>query len=226
MPWSASLLLFLSYSTAGLFPTDAAVDASGTLWLLSAAKPELTRLYPDGEKTVTELDMEGIPGGLALSPTGRWAVSSPSEGRVMVFDRDDILVREIPAENPGDIVFYGLEIWVVNTAAGSLGSPGGEPVARDCAGRSTRISNGGNGRLLLSGSRGVTMIEPGKPPVQVADSGAGCFSSEGIIFLRNGSVFQTDGDTLCTGLTGDRIASSLSGGPLIVWGASGLSVLE
>ncbi len=226
LPWFASLLLLLSYNTAGLFPTDAAVDQLGTIWLLSSAEPLLTRIYPNGERVETELDMEGIPGGLAVSPTGRWAVSSPSEGKVYVYDRDDIPVREIHADDPGDLFFSGLDLWVVNTASGSLGIPGDQPAARDCAGRNTRISSGGNGRALLSGSRGVLLFEQGEPLRLIAPSGAGCFTSSGILLLQEGTLFFAGGDTLCSGLTGSWIASSQSEGPVVVWGASGISVVE
>lgn len=167
-----------------------------------------------------------MPGGLAVSPTGRWAVSSPSTGSVFVYDRDDIKVLEIQADNPGDLVFNGLELWVVDTASGSLGVPGGPPAARDCAGRNTRISAGGNGRLLLSGSRGVFLLEQGEPLRMIAPSGAGCFTSRGILLLQDGIVFREGGDTLSCGLTGSWIASSPTGGPVVVWGASGLSVIE
>jgi len=225
-PWFASLLLLLSYDTAGLFPTDAAVDTQNTIWLLSSSSPALTRLYANGETVEIELDMEGMPGGLAVSPTGRWAVSSPSEGRVFIYDRNDIPVGEIQVDNPGDLVFNGLDLWVVDTATGSFGIPGDQPVLRDCAGRNTRISAGGNGRIIFSGSRGVFLFEQGEPLRSIAGSGAGCFTARGILLLQEGTLFFADGDTLGSNLTGSWVASSQSEGPVVVWGASGLSVVE
>ena len=226
LPWFASLLLILSYNTAGHFPLDAAVDPQGNIWLLSSAEPSVLRLQPDGETVRIELDMEGMPGGLAVSPTGRWAVSSPSDGRILVYDRNDILVREIPADSPGDLVFNGLELWVVNTSMGSLGVAEGQTLARDCAGRNTRISSGGNGRILLNGSRGVLLFEQGQTIRSIASSGSGSFSSNGILLLQEGFLLTAEGDTLGSGLSGSWIASSVFGGPVVVWGSSGLSVVQ
>lgn len=225
-PWFASGLLLLSYSFSGLFPSDIAVDSRETIWILSAAEPVLTRLYPGGEREDVQLSIDGLAGGLAVSPTGRWAVSSPGSGKVLVFDRNDILLREINADNPGDLIFNGLDLWVIDTASGSISVPGSEPVARDCAGRNSRLSAGGGGRVIVSGTRGVFLVEQGVGVSLIASSGSGCFTPEGILLVQGSSVFYLNGDTLFKGVDGTRIASSPSGSTLVIWGGSAPSVLE
>jgi DNA-binding beta-propeller fold protein YncE len=225
-PWFASAFLLLSYSFSGLIPTDVSVDPRGTVWVLAAGEPLLTRLSSDGERVDVQLDMEGLPCGLAVSPTGTWAVSCPAEGRVLVYDRDDILVSETSTRSPGDLVFSGLELWVVDTASGSLGVPGEEPVARNCAGRNSRLSPGTGGRVLVCGPSGVFLVERGRGISRIADSGWGCFSGDDILLLHDGYVFTSMGDTLHSGVEAERITSSPFGGPLVVWGERSPAVLE
>lgn len=225
-PWFASVLLLLAYNFTGIFPTDLEIDGSGTVWVLSSASPLVIRLSPDGTTDSYSLDIPGFASGLAISPTGRWAVSSSASGVILVHDTDDILTAEIPVESPGDLVWNGLDIWFVNTSSGNLETPDGTILARDCAGRNTRLSSGGFGRVLLSGSRGVFLVEEGRGKTLVAGSGYGCFSAGEILLLGGGTVLNQSGDTIAVDVPGTRLSSSPSGGTVVVWGGTVPSVLE
>jgi len=172
------------------------------------------------------MDMPGLAAGLSISPTGRWAVSCPASSSILVFDRDDLLIREVPADSPGDVEFSGLEIWAVDTASGSVISDGGLIVARDCATRNTRLSAERNGRVIVSGSKGVFVIEQGRGISRLAEAGSACFTPEGMLILQNGILFHYAGDTLATSVDGNRLSSSPSGEIVVIWGGTVPSVLE
>lgn len=225
-PWFASGLLTLAWSFGSVSPSDVAVDDSGVIWVLSAGEPVLTRYHSDGSSERIVMDTGGLPAGLAVSPTGMWAVSFPARNEILVFDRNDVLLYTETAENPGDLVFQGLDLLVVDTAAGTLGPPGGAPVARDCAGRSTRISRGPGGDMLLSGRNGVLQLRTGASPTVIVSEGSGCYTEEGVLLLSGGYLFMYRGDTLATGLSAPMLASSPGGGPVALWGADGVTVLE
>lgn len=224
-PWFASALLLL-YHFPQVVPVDVEVDSEHVVWILSAAEPSLFRCSPDGSVFRFDLETDGLPSGLAVSPTGRWAVSVRSEGRIILFDEDDLPEGDLSAESPGDVVFSGLEIWAVNTAMGSLGPPGGQPVVSGTVNRWTRLVPGPSGSLLLTGSSGVFIMDPGVPPVMLAGSGSACFHGRRVVLKSGGVVFSIDGDTLFTEAPDGEIASSRYEGPLVVWGDSGISVLE
>ncbi len=225
-PWFASGLLTLAWSFGTVTPSDVAVDDSGVIWVLSAGEPVLTRYRSDGSSERIVIDTRGLPGGLAVSPTGMWAVSVPARNEILVFDRDDVLLYTETAESPGDLVFQGMDLLVVDTAAGTLGPPGGGPVARDCAGRSTRISRGPGGDMLLSGRGGVFLLRAGASPVTLSPEGSGCYTGDGVLLLSGGYLYMYRGDTLATGLSAPMLASSPAGGPVALWGADGVTVLE
>lgn len=220
MPWFASVLLLLSYDFSNIHPADLEIDSRGTVWVLSAYEPSITRFDPSGGTTTVFMDIRGLPAGLALSAAGRWAVSCPASGSILVFDRNDLLISEIPCDNPGDIVFSGLDIRAVDTAGGSLVIPGGEVVARNCAGRNSRLSAGGSGKILVSGFRGIFLVEHGRGVEQLADAGSACMTPGGVLILRDGLLYLQNGDTLSTATDGDRLSASPSGETVVVWGGT------
>lgn len=226
LPWFASVLLLFSYDFSNVHPADLEIDSRGTVWILSAFEPSIVRLDPEGGRTTFIIDMEGLAAGLSVSPAGRWAVPCPASGSILFFDRNDLLISEIPCDNPGDVVFSGLDILAIDTASGSIVIPGGEVLARNCAGRNTRLSAGRSGEILVSGLKGVFLVEQGRGIEPLAVAGSACFTAGGILVLQNGILYFHQGDTLSIDADGNRLSSSPSGETVVIWGGTVPMVLE
>lgn len=226
LPWFASVFLLLSYNFTGLHPADIEIDSQDVIWVLSSIEPVLIRLGPDGTESVFEMDMAGLPSGLAVSPGGRWAVSCPWRDEIVVFDSNDIPVDVLPADSPGDLLWSGLDIWVTDTAAGSVRILHGPVVARDCAGRDSRLSAGRSGDVLITGSRGVFLVSLGETAEALSSEGNACFGREDVVLVENGTVHTLSGDTLATGVQGNRLSASPSGDIIVVWGGATPALVE
>jgi hypothetical protein len=226
LPWFASVLLLLSYDFANVYPADLEIDSRGTVWVLSAFEPSITRLDSTGGRTTFLMDTRGLFSGLSVSATGRWAVSCPATGSILVFDRNDLFISEISLDSPGDIVFNDLDIWAVDTAGGSLVIPGGEVVARNCAARNSRLSAGRSGNVLVSGLKGVFLVEQGRGMERLAEAGSACITPGGILILQNHTLYFQNGDTLSTAPNGNRLSASPSGEIVVIWGGTVPMVLE
>ncbi len=226
LPWFASVLLLLSYNFSGLHPADIEIDSRGVIWVLSSIESVVTRLGPLGEVSLFEMDMAGLPSGLAVSPSGRWAVACPWADEIAVFGSDDILLERISTDSPGDLLFKGLDIWVTNTATGSVSILEGPVVARNCAGRNSRLASGRSGNVLITGSKGVFLLSLGETGEALAGQGEACFARESILLLNNGTLVRIPGDTLATGIQGNKLSASPSGEIIVVWGGATPALLE
>lgn len=223
--WFVSTLL-LAYDFPDTELTDLEIDAAGTVWLLPVSDPAVIRLEPNGGQSRFETGFAGLPSGLALSAAGRWMISYQSPGALCKYDQDDILLEEISWPNPGDILFSGLNIWVVDTIRGNVISSNGEVIARNCGNRDSRLCLERTGLGMISGSNGVFLLEAGEIPVEIAVEGSTCFSPKGILLLEDGTLRVFEGDTLLTDLPYSRISASPDGGTIILWGNAVPMVLE
>ena len=186
----------------------------------------MIRLDADGEQNRLETGIAGVPSGLAVSPTGRWALSFLSPGMVCKFDQGDILLEELTVSSPGDILFSGFTLWIIDNIHGNIVSADGDVIARNCAGRDSRLCGGRTGQGIVSGPAGVFLIEAGEIPERIAEHGSACYTEDGILLLVDGTLFTMGGDTLFTDLPHLRISASPDGETVILWGDSAPVVLE
>ncbi len=223
--WFVSALL-LTYNFPDIELTDIEIDAAGTVWLLPVSGQVMIRLDADGEQNRLETGIAGVPSGLAVSPTGRWALSFLSPGMVCKFDQGDILLEELTVSSPGDILFSGFTLWIIDNIHGNIVSADGDVIARNCAGRDSRLCGGRTGQGIVSGPAGVFLIEAGEIPERIAEHGSACYTEDGILLLVDGTLFTMGGDTLFTDLPHLRISASPDGETVILWGDSAPVVLE
>ncbi|MCD4707185.1 MAG: hypothetical protein K8S62_05545 [Candidatus Sabulitectum sp.] len=223
--WFVSTL-FLAYDFPDTELTDLEIDAAGTVWLLPVSDPAVIRLKANGEQNRFETGFADLPAGLALSAAGRWAISFQSSGVLLKYDSDDILLEEIAVPGPGDVLFSGLSIWTVDIMRGNVISSNGEIIARNCGSRDSRLCLERTGLGMISGSRGVFLLEAGEIPVRIADNGSACFSQNGILLLCDGTLKTIEGDTLLTDLPYSRISASPGGETTVLWGNAVPMVLE
>ena len=223
--WFASVFL-LTYTFPDIELTDLEIDAAGTVWLLPVSDPAVVRLVSNGEQSRFETGIAGLPSGIAVSPTGRWALSFLSPGMVCKFDQFDILLEELTVSSPGDILFSGFTIWIIDYIHGSIVSADGDVIARNCAGKDSRLCGGRAGQGIVSGPSGVFLIEAGESPEKIADHGSACYTEDGILLLIDGTLLILDGDTLFTDLPHLRISASPDGETVILWGNAAPVVLE
>ena len=223
--WFVSAL-FLAYDFPDIELADIEIDAAGIVWLLPVSDPAVIRIDTDGGQERFETGRAGLPSGLALSPTGRWVISFQNPGVLLKYDSDDILLEEILLTSPGDILFSGLTIWTIDTIRGNVISASGEVIARNCADRDSRFCLERTGLGVISGPCGVFLLEEGEIPVEIADEGSACFSEDGILLLRDGTLWKLKGDTLLTDMPYSRISASPDGETVILWGNAVPMVLE
>jgi hypothetical protein len=221
-----SAFLILSFSFSDTPVKDLEIDNYGTVWLLPVSEPGVIRLDSLGNRQCFETGFAGLPSGLAVSPSGRWVVCFQNPGILLEYDEDDILIDEVSMQGAGDVLMSGLRIWAVDTARGNVVYPGGEIIARDCAGSDSRLCRGPSGSGMVSGSAGVYIVEPGELPVRIAQSGSACFSSQGILVLNSGILSVYQGDTLLTDLSCSCISASPNGDIVVLWGGNMPMVLE
>ncbi|PIE51895.1 hypothetical protein CSA37_09635 [Candidatus Fermentibacteria bacterium] len=209
MPWFVSTCLLLLPALNGIVPVDIEIDNNGRLWVLSALEPAVYRITMSGERNRFEVEDSGPLSGLALSPGGRWAVSSRNSGKITVFNSDDLVIEELVVGTPGDLVFTGMDIWVVNISTGDIVSPWSGVIARGIAGADSRLCAGKGGEVLVSGSSGVFKLSSGQAPVSIAQSGSACFAGESVM------------------VEGNAILSASSSGNMVIrWGPDIYEVLE
>ena len=223
--WFVSALL-LTYNFPDIELTDLEIDAAGTVWLLPVSGQILIRLDTDGEQSRFDTGIAGVPSGLTVSPTGRWALSFLSPGMVCKFDQNDILLEKLTVSNPGDILFSGFSMWIIDNIHGNIVSAHGDVIARNCAGRDSRLCRAGAGQGIVSGPAGVFLIEAGEIPEMIAEHGSGCYTEDGILLLVDGTLFTPGGDILFTDLPHLRISASPHGETVILWGNADPVVLE
>ncbi len=223
--WFVSAFL-LTYNFPDIELTDLEIDAAGIVWLLPVSGQVMIRLDADGEQNRLETGIAGVPSGLAVSPTGRWALSFLSPGMVCKFDQGDILLEELTVSSPGDILFSGFTLWIIDNIHGSIVSADGDVIARNCAGRDSRLCGGRAGQGIVSGPAGVFLIEAGEIPERIAEHGSACYTEDGLLLLVDGTLFTLGGDTLFTDLPHLRISASPDGETVILWGDSVPLVLE
>lgn len=226
LPWCVSAFLILSFSFPDTPVKDLEIDNCGTVWLLPVSNPVVIRLDSLGNRQSFETGFAGLPSGLAVSPSGRWVVCFQNPGILLEYDEDDILIDEVSMQGIGDVLMPGLRIWAVDTARGNVVYPGGEIIARDCAGADSRLCRGSSGSGMVSGSAGVFIVEPGELPVKIAESGSACYSSLGILLLNTGILSVYQGDTLLTDLSCSCISASPNGDIVVLWGGGTPLVLE
>ncbi len=223
--WFVSALL-LTYNFPDIELADLEIDAAGTVWLLPASAPAVIRLESDGLQSRFETGIAGLPSGIAVSPTGRWAVSFQSPGTLCRFDRDDVLVQQVDIPGSGDVLFSGLTIWTMDNASGCIISTDGEVIARNCADRDSRFSSMRAGQVIVSGPAGVFLVEAGEIPERIADHGSACFSREGILLLKDGVLQIFQGEIILTDIPWSRVSASPDGKTVILWGNALPLVLE
>ncbi len=209
LPWFVSTSLLLLPALNGIVPVDIEIDNSGRLWVLSALEPAVYRITMSGERDRFEVEDSGPLSGLALSPGGRWAVSSRNSGKITVFNSDDLVIEELVVGTPGDLVFTGMDIWVVDISTGDIISPWSGLIVRGVASADSRLCAGKGGEVLVSGSSGVFSLSSGQSPVSVAQSGSACFSGDSIMVEENAVL-----------------SSSPSRDMVIRWGPDTFEVLE
>ncbi len=224
--WFASAFLILAYDFPDTELTDLEIDAAGIIWLLPVSDPAVIRIDAHGGQERFETGIAGLPSGLALSRTGRWAISFQNPGVLLKYDSDDILLEETALSNPGDILFSGLNIWIIDTIRGNVISSSGEVVARNCGNRDSRLCLERTGLGMISGSYGIFLLEAGEIPVRIADTGSACFSKDRILLLIDGTLRIPEGDTLLTDLPYSRISASPDGETVVLWGNALPMVLE
>jgi len=224
--WFVSTLLTLAYDFPDIELIDIEIDAAGTVWLLPASDPAVIRLEPDGLQSRFETGVAGLPSGIAVSPTGRWAVSFQSPGALCRFDRDDVLIEQADISSSGDVLFSGLTIWRIDNASGCVISTDGDVIARNCADRDSRFSSMRAGQVIVSGPAGVFLIEAGEIPEIIAIHGSACFFSEGILLLKDGVLQIFQGEIMLTDLPWSRVSASSDGETVILWGNAAPLVLE
>ncbi|MCD6586940.1 MAG: hypothetical protein J7K88_00155 [Candidatus Fermentibacteraceae bacterium] len=224
--WCVSTFLILSFSFPDTPIKDLEIDNCGTIWLLPVSDPGVIRLDSLGNRQSFETGYAGLPSGLAVSPSGRWVVCFQNPGILLEYDEDDILIDEVSMQSVGDVLLPGLRIWAVDTARGNVVYPGGEIIARNCAGSFSRLCRGPSGSGMVSGSEGVFIVEPGELPVRIAGSGSACYSSRGILILDSGVLCVYQGDTLSTDIPYSSISASPDGEIVVLWGGETPLVLE
>ncbi len=223
--WFVSALL-LTYNFPDIELADLEIDAAGTVWLLPVSDPAVIRLNSNGEQDRFETGIAGLSSGISVSSTGRWALSFPSPGIVCKFDQAGILLEELTVSSPGDVLFSGFTIWIIDNIHGNIVSADGGVIARNCAGRDSRLCGGRTGQGIVSGSSGVFLIEAGEIPERIAEHGSACYTHDGILLLVDGTLFTLDEDTLFTDLPHLHISASPDGKTVILWGNATARVLE
>lgn len=224
--WFASAFLLLAWEFPDTELTDMAIDSRGIVWLLPVSDPAVIRIGLDGEYYRFETGNPGLSAGLAVSRAGRWLLSDGAGSVLRRYDADDLPIETIHVSNPGDVLFYGLSIWYIDTMRGNVMSSTGAVVARDCGDRNSRLCAEPGGLGMISGPRGVFLLQEGETPEKIAETGSACFSSRGILILSAGVLRVFDGDTLETGLLNDRISASPDGEIVILWGGSSPQVFQ
>ncbi|MCK5034887.1 MAG: hypothetical protein KAS73_03260 [Candidatus Sabulitectum sp.] len=224
--WFVSTLLTLAYAFPDIELIDIEIDAAGTVWLLPASDPAVIRVESDGLQSRFETGVAGLPTGIAVSPTGRWAVSFQSPGALCRFDRDDVLVEQMDIPSSGDVLFSGLTIWTIDNASGCVISTDGDVIARNCADRDSRFSSMRAGQVIVSGPAGVFLVEAGETPERIANHGSACFSPEGILLLKDGVLQIFQGEIILTDIPWSRVSASPDEETVILWGNVAPLVLE
>ncbi|MEA3266254.1 MAG: hypothetical protein U9P42_04855 [Candidatus Fermentibacteria bacterium] len=224
--WFVSALLTLAYDFPYIELIDLEIDAAGTVWLLPLSDPAVIRLESGGSQSRFETGVAGLPSGITVSPTGRWAISFQSPGALCRFDRDDVLVEKMDISSSGDVLFSGLTTWTIDNASSCVVSTDGEVIARNCADINSRFSSIRAGQVIVSGPAGVFLIEAGEIPERIAFHGSACFSREGIMLLKDGVLQMFQGEIILTDVPWSRISASPDGETVILWGNAAPMVLE
>ncbi len=231
LQWFVSLILVASYS----YPqydfnyADLEVENDGTVWILPISGSEILRLTNDGESEVFDIGFAGIPEGLTVASTGRFAVSFRSPFSVYVFDSEDRLLEELGTESIGDIIFSGFSILGTDIFQNEIISiQGNERIWRNCVSYDSRLSAAPNGSILLDGSGGIYLLRFGESAEKIAEKGSACYSEAGILVLSDGVLvnFSTEPDTVLTDLPYSFLSSSPDGKTVVLWGSSSPLILE
>ena len=231
LQWFVSLILVATYSypQSDFNYTDLEVENNGTVWILPNSGTEILRLTDDGESEVFDISFAGIPEGLTIVSTGRFAVSFRSPFSVYIFDSDDRLLEELATESIGDITFSGFNILGTDMFQNEVISiPDYERIWRNCVSSNSRLSVAPNGSALIDGAEGVFLLQYGEIAKKIAEKGSACYSEAGILVLSEGVLVNssTGPDTVLTHLPHSFLSSSPDGRIVVLWGSSYPLILE
>ena len=233
LQWFVSFILLASYSfpfpQSNFFIADLEVENDGTIWVLRNSGSEIVRLSSDGESEIFNINYAGIPEGLAINSTGRFAVSFKSPFSVCIFNSDDRLLEEFQCEAIGDISFSGFSILLSDPFQNEVVSlPDMERVWRNCVSSDSRLSAAPNGSTIIDGSAGVFLLQFGETAKKIAEKGTACFSEDGILVLADGVLINitAESDTVLTDLPHTFLSSSPDGKIVVLWGSSPPIILE
>lgn len=231
--WFVSLALTVissySFPQSNFVFADLEVENDGTIWILQNSGSEIVRLTDDGRSEVFDISYSGIPDGLTITSTGRFAVSFRSPFSVRVYNSEDRLLEEFDTETIGDIVFSGFTILGTDVFQNEVISlPEKERIWRNCVSNDSRLSYAPNGSTLIDGSRGVFLLRFGEVAERLAEKGSACFSKDGILVLSDGVLLNSssDLDTLLSDLPHSFLSSSPDGKIVVLWGSSSPLILE